>query len=357
TGLKKGSNSSTYGFNGKEMDNEVSGTGNQYDYGFRIYNPRLGKFLSVDPLTSSYPWYTPYQFAGNGPVWAIDLDGLESQVVIYYPEDAEQIRNEYQKVLNSDDIFGAQWELYDLIVAYTYTYYDEEKTYAADSYIDMQILGVQVEYNCEVIANLDMVTPDIPWPKSRTDYIMQMNMKQQYTHPIFGTRIDPQMGWSIHDTRRAISLRLTEDIGLPAAQTLAGTTAGGMLSIGSASFGFFGNGLISFSRDAIEQVFNSNFESWNISSSIFSGTIGAFTAGKDIGLLNEYLIDLSGNALKSTIKLNLDLKDMSLNPNFKIDAGSIKDMGLRSTVGFGLKQVPATGAFEKRTRSIILSNF
>ena len=31
-----------YGFNGKEMDNEVSGQGNQYDYGFRIYNPRLG---------------------------------------------------------------------------------------------------------------------------------------------------------------------------------------------------------------------------------------------------------------------------------------------------------------------------
>lgn len=66
-----------YGFNGKEMDNEVSGSGNQYDYGFRIYNPRIGRFLSVDPLTQSYPWYTPYQFAGNKPIWAIDLDGLE----------------------------------------------------------------------------------------------------------------------------------------------------------------------------------------------------------------------------------------------------------------------------------------
>ncbi|MET0466544.1 MAG: RHS repeat-associated core domain-containing protein [Chitinophagaceae bacterium] len=66
-----------YGFNGKEKDNEVSGEGNQYDYGFRIYNPRLGRFLSVDPLTQSYPWYTPYQFAGNMPIWAVDLDGLE----------------------------------------------------------------------------------------------------------------------------------------------------------------------------------------------------------------------------------------------------------------------------------------
>jgi len=65
-----------YGFNGKELDTEVAST-TTYDYGFRIYNPALGKFLSVDPLTNSYPWYTPYQFAGNKPIWAIDLDGLE----------------------------------------------------------------------------------------------------------------------------------------------------------------------------------------------------------------------------------------------------------------------------------------
>jgi RHS repeat-associated protein len=66
-----------YGFNGKEIDNEVAGDGNQYDYGFRIYNPRIGKFLSVDPLASSYPWYTPYQFAGNKPIQCVDLDGME----------------------------------------------------------------------------------------------------------------------------------------------------------------------------------------------------------------------------------------------------------------------------------------
>jgi hypothetical protein len=31
----------------------------------------------VDPLFKSYPWYTPYQFAGNKPIISIDLDGLE----------------------------------------------------------------------------------------------------------------------------------------------------------------------------------------------------------------------------------------------------------------------------------------
>mgnify|MGYP002621888172 CR=1 FL=1 len=73
-----------YGFNGKENDNEVKGTGNQQDYGFRIYDPRLGKFLSVDPLTKDYPWYTPYQFAGNKPIQAVDLDGKEEFLVIHW---------------------------------------------------------------------------------------------------------------------------------------------------------------------------------------------------------------------------------------------------------------------------------
>jgi RHS repeat-associated protein len=68
-----------YGFNGKENDNEVKGVeGSQQDYGMRIYDPRLGRFLSVDPITNKYPELTPYQFASNRPIVAIDLDGLEA---------------------------------------------------------------------------------------------------------------------------------------------------------------------------------------------------------------------------------------------------------------------------------------
>ncbi|MEM1407359.1 MAG: RHS repeat-associated core domain-containing protein, partial [Bacteroidota bacterium] len=53
-----------------------------YDYGFRIYNPALGRFLSVDPLTATYPMLTPYQFASNTPIQAIDLDGLEAKIIV-----------------------------------------------------------------------------------------------------------------------------------------------------------------------------------------------------------------------------------------------------------------------------------
>lgn len=76
-----------YGFNGKENDNEVKGEGNQQDYGFRIYDPRIGRFLSVDPLTKDYPYLTSYQFASNSPVSGVDLDGLE----YYYAADGSFI--------------------------------------------------------------------------------------------------------------------------------------------------------------------------------------------------------------------------------------------------------------------------
>ena len=47
------------------------------DYGFRLYSPGIARFLSVDPLTASYPELTPYQFASNSPISGIDSDGLE----------------------------------------------------------------------------------------------------------------------------------------------------------------------------------------------------------------------------------------------------------------------------------------
>jgi RHS repeat-associated protein len=64
-----------YGFNGKENDNEVKGEGNQQDYGMRIYDPRLGKFLSVDPMASKMPGEGPYSSMGNNPILNIDPDG------------------------------------------------------------------------------------------------------------------------------------------------------------------------------------------------------------------------------------------------------------------------------------------
>jgi RHS repeat-associated protein len=70
-----------YGFNGQEKDDEVKGSGNSYEFTFRIYDPRTGRFLSVDPIGKNYPHATPYGFAENSPIQAIDLEGLEKYKV------------------------------------------------------------------------------------------------------------------------------------------------------------------------------------------------------------------------------------------------------------------------------------
>lgn len=85
-----------FGFNGKEQDPEgMGGGGSTYDYGFRIYNPQLGKFLSIDPLFKAYADLTPYQFAANMPIAAIDLDGLEADLAIYGSDEEGSLTTYY----------------------------------------------------------------------------------------------------------------------------------------------------------------------------------------------------------------------------------------------------------------------
>jgi RHS repeat-associated protein len=66
-----------YGFNGKEMDDEVKGEGNSYDYGARMYDPRIGRWSKPDPKEIKYPSYSPYNYALNNPIYYLDPDGRD----------------------------------------------------------------------------------------------------------------------------------------------------------------------------------------------------------------------------------------------------------------------------------------
>jgi hypothetical protein len=68
-----------------------------------MYDPRVGKFLSVDPLTSRYPCLSPYQFAENQPVWAVDLNGLERYIVTnFVNRNNEIVRTTIEGIRSSD---------------------------------------------------------------------------------------------------------------------------------------------------------------------------------------------------------------------------------------------------------------
>jgi RHS repeat-associated protein len=70
-----------FGYNGQMKMNEIAGIGNHYGFMFREYDPRIGRFWSIDPLRTKYPWVSNYVFAENDVISCIDLEGLEKYLV------------------------------------------------------------------------------------------------------------------------------------------------------------------------------------------------------------------------------------------------------------------------------------
>ncbi|MBL0035837.1 MAG: hypothetical protein IPP26_08725 [Flavobacteriales bacterium] len=70
-------------FNGKENDNEVhNATGTSVDFGATMYDSRVGRWLSLDPLAAKYPGTSPYVFAANSPIVTTDPNGGENVVYL-----------------------------------------------------------------------------------------------------------------------------------------------------------------------------------------------------------------------------------------------------------------------------------
>lgn len=74
-GRKFSSDKYRYGFNEQEKMADLDAEGNVYDFGARMYSPRLGKWLSTDPKMSKYPGHSPYIFSANSPNAFLDPDG------------------------------------------------------------------------------------------------------------------------------------------------------------------------------------------------------------------------------------------------------------------------------------------
>ena len=104
-------------FNGKEKipNNDVP----YYDYGARLYDTSIGRWLTQDPLADTYPSVTPYAFCAGNPINRVDPDGRDW----YYFEDEEGERYYYY-----DDSIYSQKDLDRLGINGTYlgmTYLDK----------------------------------------------------------------------------------------------------------------------------------------------------------------------------------------------------------------------------------------
>jgi RHS repeat-associated protein len=63
-----------YEFNGKEEQDELDL--GWLDFGARMYDPSVGRFISIDPATHLLQFLSPYSFALNNPINLIEIDGL-----------------------------------------------------------------------------------------------------------------------------------------------------------------------------------------------------------------------------------------------------------------------------------------
>ncbi len=65
-----------FGFNGKLKDDEIhNATGTSYDFGARLYDPRVGRWLSLDPKAADLASWSAYHYGLDNPVLFIDPDG------------------------------------------------------------------------------------------------------------------------------------------------------------------------------------------------------------------------------------------------------------------------------------------
>ncbi len=71
-----------FGFQNQEKDDEIKGESNSIDFGARIYDPRIGRWFSLDLLLAKRPAQTPYSFVGNKPNMNKELYGHDYEIIV-----------------------------------------------------------------------------------------------------------------------------------------------------------------------------------------------------------------------------------------------------------------------------------
>lgn len=93
-----------YGFNGKEKDDELKGQGNSYDFGARIYDPRIGRWFKMDNQFYKQSGWSPYKAFNDNPILFVDPDGNTEYSITTIVDHKNKKTTVVIEVLNEDKL-------------------------------------------------------------------------------------------------------------------------------------------------------------------------------------------------------------------------------------------------------------
>ena len=107
-GRKLNTSAYGHGFQGKEKDDELKGEGNSYYFKERMYDPRLGRWLSVDPKAKKFPGQSPYLAMSGNPISRADQTGgedqdkctMDMQIAIAYDREMQRAKQSSQNTVS-----------------------------------------------------------------------------------------------------------------------------------------------------------------------------------------------------------------------------------------------------------------
>ncbi len=93
-----------YGFQNQERDDELKDNGNSINFTYRMHDPRLGRFFSVDPVSNEYPYNSCYAFSENRVIDGVELEGLE---VVHISDKISQYATQVLQVIKSSEYLSS----------------------------------------------------------------------------------------------------------------------------------------------------------------------------------------------------------------------------------------------------------
>jgi RHS repeat-associated protein len=140
-----------FGFNGMESEGTVYGEGNTYDFGARMYDGRIGRWMSTDPISQVHE--SSYSYVSGNPIIYFDQGGEDNIVYLVRLASAEAVISKEQAEAIKDlcnSKLSALGSKTRVVVFESHEPFDPRHMDATDSYV---FLGSKEEISTTIESN------------------------------------------------------------------------------------------------------------------------------------------------------------------------------------------------------------